>query len=97
VGSYEKGISPYGAYDMAGNALEWVADWYDDGYYASSPEANPTGPQSGDFRVLRGGSWSVSDGIVVFSVRSAGRLLSNPTFTNFDVVGFRCSRSAASP
>jgi formylglycine-generating enzyme required for sulfatase activity len=33
VGSYEKGKSPYGMYDMAGNVSEWVADWYDESYY----------------------------------------------------------------
>lgn len=88
VGGYENGVSPYGVYDMAGNAYEWVADWYDANYYASSPGANPTGPDSGDFRVVRGGSW-----ISKFSsVRSAYRLKYDPTDTNY-TVGFRCSRS----
>ncbi|MCX6032173.1 MAG: SUMF1/EgtB/PvdO family nonheme iron enzyme [Chloroflexi bacterium] len=56
VGSYPKGASPYGALDMAGNVWEWTADWLDDTYYADSPKENPTGPATGDFRVLRGGS-----------------------------------------
>jgi formylglycine-generating enzyme required for sulfatase activity len=43
--------------DMAGNALEWVADWYDADYYSNSPSENPQGPSSGDYRVLRGGGW----------------------------------------
>lgn len=57
VGSYEDGKSPYGIYDMAGNVWEWTADWYDSNYYQSSPSRNPTGPSSGEYRVLRGGSW----------------------------------------
>jgi formylglycine-generating enzyme required for sulfatase activity len=50
--------SPYGGYDLAGNVLEWVRDWYSATYYASSPSSNPPGPVSGSYRVLRGGSWS---------------------------------------
>ena len=57
VGSYPSGASPYGALDMAGNAWEWVADRYDEGYYHRSPARNPQGPASGGQRVLRGGSW----------------------------------------
>lgn len=51
-----EGQSPYGIYDMAGNAAEWCRDWYDPSYYAVSPERNPTGPASGVYRVVRGGS-----------------------------------------
>jgi len=51
------GASPYGIMDMAGIVWEWVADWYDADYYQNSPAQNPTGPDSGTYRVLRGGSW----------------------------------------
>ena len=40
VGSYKKGASFYGAYDMAGNVWEWVADWYGENYYSTSPSSN---------------------------------------------------------
>jgi formylglycine-generating enzyme required for sulfatase activity len=47
---------------MSGNVYEWMSDWYDDGgYYARSPRENPTGPGSGERRVLRGGSWYVDN------------------------------------
>jgi formylglycine-generating enzyme required for sulfatase activity len=89
VGSYESGKSPYGIYDMAGNVWEWVNDWYDEQYYQSSPASNPLGPDSGQYRVLRGGSWSDNGGT---SVRSAFRLMYVPEHTDY-LVGFRCSRS----
>jgi len=85
VGSYESGKSPYGLYDLAGNVLEWVADWYGGTYYSQSPSSNPTGPASGPDRVLRGGSWSIDENYV----RSANRLRVNPTGSDVDV-GFRC-------
>jgi hypothetical protein len=57
AGSFPAGASPYGVLDMAGNVAEWVNDRYDPGYYARSPEQNPPGPDSGQGRVVRGGSW----------------------------------------
>jgi formylglycine-generating enzyme required for sulfatase activity len=89
VGSYPAGASPYGALDMAGNVLEWVADWYSGTYYRNSPTENPLGPDLGDTRVLRGGAWSDSGGVV----RSAFRTRSNPTNSG-DYLGFRCARDA---
>ena len=57
VGYFKDGASPYGVVDTVGNVWEWVADWYDSDYYKDSPQKNPTGPESGETRVLRGGSW----------------------------------------
>ncbi|WKZ42195.1 MAG: SUMF1/EgtB/PvdO family nonheme iron enzyme [Anaerolineales bacterium] len=88
AGSYESGKSLYGSYDMAGNVSEWVYDWYDSNYYQISPLSNPTGPISGSSRVLRGGSWNVSDEVV----RSIFRYRNDPTNTK-NYIGFRCSLS----
>jgi len=88
VGSYPNGISPYGLYDMAGNVWEWVADWYDSSYYANSPSSNPMGSSSGEYRVLRGGSWLS----VEYYARSAYRFRVVPSYIN-GLVGFRCALS----
>jgi formylglycine-generating enzyme required for sulfatase activity len=47
----------YGLYNMCDNVHEWCSDWYTPGYYAVSPERNPRGPETGDRRASRGGSW----------------------------------------
>ena len=86
VGSYPDGISPYGALDMAGNALEWVADWYDENYYINSPERNPLGPDSGFLRVARGGSFYTES----FEVRAAHRGDVTPKHS-WENYGFRCA------
>ena len=86
VGSFPGGASPYGALDMAGNVWEWVADWYSDSYYASSPSENPTGPLMGTERSQRGGAWVDAGSWVRCTVR-----YQQPTTTRCDDLGFRCA------
>ncbi|RMH02976.1 MAG: formylglycine-generating enzyme family protein [Nitrospirae bacterium] len=89
VGMYEKGKSPYGVYDMAGNVWEWVADWYDPTYYQKSPRRNPKGPASGTHRVLRGSGWNVETPMV----RIFTRVKSHP-LNRDHATGFRCAADA---
>jgi len=84
VGSYPDGASPYGVLDMAGNVFNWMGDWYDSGYYANSPDRNPQGPSTGEFRVTRGGSWHDS------LLRTANRDWHSPLGL-IDYFGFRCA------
>jgi formylglycine-generating enzyme required for sulfatase activity len=88
VGSYPIGVSVYGAFDMAGNVWEWVADWYDYWYYSKSPTNNPSGPTKGDGRVLRGGAWNYD----AVNARAASRHWAFPDNLSASV-GFRCALS----
>ncbi|MCL3780755.1 formylglycine-generating enzyme family protein [Prolixibacteraceae bacterium JC049] len=89
VGSRPKGVSPYGAMDMAGNLFEWTSDWYDAKYFEKSPYKNPKGPATGTKRVLKGSSWLMrtSEGVV-----SNGRSGYSELGQGY-VVGFRCAKS----
>jgi formylglycine-generating enzyme len=81
----DKGKSPSGAQDMAGSLYEWVADWYDDEYYAKTPSQNPRGPSEGTQKVQRGGSYTNNP----YRLRASFRTKDNPTEARPNV-GFRC-------
>lgn len=87
VRSYDQGKSPYGLYQMAGNVWEWVQDWYAANYYEISPERNPPGPEQGQFKVLRGGSWSDLPKYLL----TYGRFKLPPETRN-SYTGFRCAK-----
>lgn len=90
VGSYPAGASPYGALDMAGNVDEWVNDWYSSTYYSSSGFSNPTGPETGTERVLRGGSWYSYYALRGYYLRVAYRFSAYPEYRSGSM-GFRCA------
>jgi len=79
VNTYDRGQSPYGVFDMAGNTIDWIYDWYEASYYARSPTANPIGPERNPVRrkfeipggwgdnlqrSIRGGAWTDASGVL---------------------------------
>ncbi|MCI0625152.1 MAG: formylglycine-generating enzyme family protein [Acidobacteria bacterium] len=88
VGSFPEGASPYGALDMAGNAAEWVADYFDFTYYIEAPDHDPTGPTKVLDHVVRGGSWASPPAQVQTFFRDSSHSV-EPNMR----LGFRCAMS----
>ncbi len=91
-GSFESGRSPYGLYDMTGNVAEWVADTYDEQYYQKSPYRDPTGPEDGQHKVIRGGSWRETPQGARLSKRFQAKM-----WRTDSTIGIRCARDAEEP
>jgi len=87
VGSFVAGKTPEGLFDMAGNAEEWVGDWFAE--YAQAPSVDPTGPDSGDERVVRGGSYGHGRAWLRAAARGHASPGSRAAFR-----GFRCAYEA---
>lgn len=76
----------FGLFDMSGNVYQWVTDWYHENYYASSSATDPTGPDTGEYRIVRGGSWSNQPEYLRVSYRYVV-----PSHTRNHYTGFRCA------
>jgi len=88
--------SPYGVMHMAGNAAEWIADWYQSDYYFTAPVRNPAGPSSGDAHVIRGGSYlSPAETSTTYHRRSSStkELTKGLNKEGHPTIGFRCTKS----
>ncbi len=88
----QKRANAWNLYDTLGNAFEWVQDWYGDSYYAASPGRDPRGSQSGQYRVIRGGSWYYGSGFAIASYRTGW----DPASRDSNL-GIRCAREVDIP
>jgi formylglycine-generating enzyme required for sulfatase activity len=92
--NYSEGTTPTGKIkpndlgicDMAGNAAEWVSDWYSEEFYAQSPKEDPKGPDNGDKKVVRGGSWRDDPEDIRVAVRKYESSGSASEYVGFRVV-----------
>ncbi|MDE3118626.1 MAG: SUMF1/EgtB/PvdO family nonheme iron enzyme [Nitrospirota bacterium] len=91
-GSFESGRSLYGLYDMTGNVAEWVADTYSEQYYQKTPYRDPLGPEDGQHKVIRGGSWRETHHNARLSKRFQAKMWRTDT-----TIGIRCAKDADEP
>jgi formylglycine-generating enzyme required for sulfatase activity/serine/threonine protein kinase len=87
VGKFARGRSRFGPYDVVGNVWEWVADWY--APYDEKAKKNPTGPDTEERRVIRGGAWN---GSYATWLRPSFRYAQDPAALSYGI-GFRCAKS----
>lgn len=88
-GSFEAGRSPYGVYDMTGNVAEWVADAYHEAYYHKTPYRDPKGPDEGEHKVIRGGSWRETEHNARLTKRFQAKM-----WRTDSTIGIRCAKDA---
>lgn len=86
-GSFESGRSLYGIYDMVGNVAEWVGDGYDERYYSKAPFRDPRGPEEGQHKVIRGGSWRETPHNARISKRFQAKM-----WRTDSTIGIRCAK-----
>ena len=92
VGSFPP--NGYGLFDMTGNVWEWVSDWYDKDYYLETEDKNPQGPESGKYKVARGGGWDSKEDMPQRSILGVHyRNYADPSDAS-NVLGLRCAKSA---
>ena len=97
VGVCKLGRSPYGVSDLVGSVWNWCQDWYDKSYYRSSSERNPSGPESGTRKAVRGGNWvflGCCSGTPAYSLRTSRRNAFHPGIQK-NSIGFRCVKIVA--
>jgi|GEM_PF-998334 len=87
---FEPGKTPDGIYNLLGGVKEWVFDWYEPTYYENSAKKDPTGPENGSKKVVRGGSWEEIPEISAY--RDA-----LPPKSSLEGVGFRCAKTLVRP
>jgi len=90
VNHFTRDVSPYGVYDLAGNVMEWVADWYDQDSYRTLPVSNPVGVLYGEHRIIRGASWNDS----IKRAQTSIRFKMYPEYRDV-TIGFRCAKSGS--